>query len=58
MFGISKSEIEERLAKKATSDLKEHGKVEIPNFGVLQYNKDLGTYTFYPDPKLEQALRD
>ena len=58
MFGISKNEIMERIAKKATADLKKDGKVTIDHFGTLQYNKELDTYKFYPDPKLEQELRD
>ena len=57
MFGISKGEIMQRIAQKATEDLKSTGKVTITGFGTLQYTKETDEWKFYPTTQLEQALR-
>lgn len=57
MFGISKGEIEERIATKATQEVVQHGEVELKKFGTIHYNRETGEWSFYPATQLEQAVR-
>ena len=57
MFGISRSEIEEKIATKATQEVVQHGKVELKKFGTISYNKETGEWKFWPSTQLEQAVR-
>ena len=57
MFGISRGEIEERLANEATNRMVKDHEVEVKKFGTVTYDEATGKYSFYPDIRLEQALR-
>ena len=57
MFSLSKQEIMQRIAQKATENIKRDGKVIITGFGTIQYNKEMNEWKFYPTTQLEQALR-
>ena len=57
MFGISKGEIEERLANEATNRMVKDHEVEVKKFGTVTYDEATGKYSFYPAPQLDQRMR-
>ena len=57
MFGISKSEIEERMAAAARKEVVQHHEVELKKFGTVVYDGTSPTGIFYPALQLEQDMR-